>query len=87
MQGLCNKSNLLAMLGKVYCVLGKSDIPPGAPGKFHSLDWLTQVSSSGELHGFHCRVSHRGGFTLSLLAFNAFDILREKKPVIGSLGL
>lgn len=77
-----NKSNLLVILGEVYCVPGKTDIPPGAPGKCHCLDWLTQISSSGELHGFHCRVSYRGPF---LLVFNIFDKLREKKPVIGSL--
>lgn len=68
-----NTSSLLVILGKVYCVLGKIDIPPGVPGKCHFLDWLAQVSNSGELHGFHCRVTEgvsRPFFWLSMSLIN-----------------
>lgn len=77
-----NTSSLLAILGKVYCVLGKIDIPPGVPfpglaGTGQQQWWTPWFSLQ----------SYRGGFTPFLLAFNVLDKLREKKPGMGSLGL
>lgn len=73
-----NTSSRLGILGKVYCVLGKIDIPPGASGKCHSLDWLTQVRNSGELHGFHCRVTEEVSHPFFLLSMSFINWGRRK---------